>query len=78
MSDDDNERRQLCSKAMTMPEDDKSLGDQPTFSGGRQPQDEGPQSLGDEHTFSGGVQNDPQSLGDEATFGDAAGGGEAP
>ncbi|HIK95418.1 MAG TPA: hypothetical protein EYG03_26025, partial [Planctomycetes bacterium] len=58
---------------MTMPEDDKSLSDQPTFSGGRQPQDEGPQSLGDEHTFSGGVQNDPQSLGDEATFGDAGG-----
>ncbi|MGB4709588.1 MAG: protein kinase, partial [Fuerstiella sp.] len=62
---------------MTMPEDDKSLSDQPTFSGGRQPQDEGPQSLGDEHTFSGGVQNDPQSLGDEATFGDVAGVGEA-
>ena len=60
-----------------MPEDDKSLSDQPTFSGGRQPQDEGPQSLGDEHTFSGGVQNDPQSLGDEATFGDVAGVGEA-
>ena len=34
-----------------MPEDDKSLSDQPTFSGGRQPQDEGPQSLGDEATF---------------------------
>jgi hypothetical protein len=60
-----------------MPDNDKSLSDQPTFSGGRQPQDEGPQSLGDEHTFSGGVQNSPQSLGDEATFGDVAGVGEA-
>jgi serine/threonine protein kinase len=60
-----------------MPEDDKSLGDQPTFSGGSQPLDESSQSLGDEHTFSGGVQNSPQSLGDEATFGDASGGDDA-
>ena len=34
-----------------MSNDDKSLSDQPTFSGSTQPQDKGPQSLGDEATF---------------------------
>ena len=52
---------------MTTP-NDKSLGNQNTFDGGRK-KDLGARSLGDEATFAGGVGGESKSLGDEATFG---------
>ncbi|MCA8989874.1 MAG: serine/threonine protein kinase, partial [Planctomycetaceae bacterium] len=59
-------------------DDEKSLGDQHTVSGGSGGRDDSRMSLGDQTTFGGGLsKGDSRSLGDQSTFGDNPSGGEA-
>ncbi|MEO2035956.1 MAG: protein kinase, partial [Planctomycetaceae bacterium] len=57
-------------------DDDKSLGNQHTFTGGAD--DAAPKSLGDQATFAGdGLGSGTQSLGDQSTFGGGGPDGDA-